>query len=131
MLGWNPGTEQEVFTMDELIDAFTIERIGKAGAKFDFEKGKWFNQQFLHKKNGMELAELVKPLLKQNGVEKDNAFIEQFCKLMLDRVTFIEDFWKLGNYFFKRPETYDEKTLAKRWKPESKGVFEKLMGRVE
>lgn len=129
-LGWNPGTEQELFSMQELIAAFSIERIGKAGAKFDFEKSKWFNQQFLHKKNGKELVELVKPVLKQQGVEKGDDFIERFCTLMLERVTFAEDFWTQGNYFFKRPETYDEKTVAKRWKPESKNVFEKLVNEL-
>ncbi len=127
MLGWNPGTEQEIFTSEELVEAFSIERIVKSGAKFDFEKAKWFNQQFFRKKTGPELVDLVKPILESNGINKDDSFIEKFCLLLLDRVTFTEDFFTLGEYFFKRPERYDEKTLKKRWKPESAAIFEKLI----
>ncbi len=130
LLGWNPGTEQEIFTMEELIDSFSIERIGKSGSKFDFEKAKWFNQQYIHKKSGKQLAELFQPLLKQNGIERDDAFIAQVCEKLHDRVTFVEDFLTAGIYFFKRPVSYDEKTIAKRWKPESKAVFEKLISEL-
>lgn len=130
LLGWNPGTEQEIFSMDELIAAFSIERIGKSGSKFDFEKAKWFNQQYLHKKSAQELAALLQPVLKQNGIERENAFVEQVCDKLRDRVTFVEDFLTAGIYFFKRPESYDEKTIAKRWNPESKTVFEKLMSEL-
>ncbi len=129
-LGWNPGTEQEIFSNEELVEAFSIERIVKSGAKFDFEKAKWFNQQFIRKKPGDELVTMVKPVLEQHGVKREDAFIQKFCGLLSDRVTFVEDFWEQGNYFFARPEAYDEKTLRKRWKPESAVAFEKLVGEL-
>jgi len=126
-LGWNPGTEQEIFSKQELIEAFSLERIVKSGAKFDFEKAKWFNQQYLRKKSAAELAQLVKPVLRVRGVERDDTFLQNFCGLLLDRVTFADDFWLQGNYIFVRPESYDEKTLRKRWKAESAAIFEKLI----
>lgn len=127
LLGWNPGIEREVFTKDELIEAFSLDRIVKSGAKFDFEKAKWFNQQHLRKKSGEELIALLKPILKGKGVEKDDAFMQRVGELLAERVTFAEDFWSEGAYFFKRPESYDEKALSKKWKPESAMVFEKLI----
>lgn len=129
-LGWNPGTEQEIFNLQELIDAFSLNRVVKSGAKFDYEKAKWFNQQFLRKKTKEELIRLVKPVLQQHGAEKDDSFINKFCELLLDRVTFAEDFWHQGSYFFIRPESYDEKTLRKRWKPESAAIFDKLIAEL-
>ncbi|HXH19765.1 MAG TPA: glutamate--tRNA ligase, partial [Chitinophagales bacterium] len=130
MLGWNPGTEQEIFSKAELVEAFSLERIVKSGARFDFEKAKWFNQQFLRKKSGAELVEIVKPVLLAHGVEKEDAFIEKSCRLLLERVTFAEDFWEQGKYLFTRPDAYDEKILKKRWKPDSAEIFEKLMGEL-
>ena len=130
-LGWNPGTEQEIFTKEELIEAFSLDRIVKSGAKFDPAKAGWFNQQFLRKKSAMEQIELVRPVLKEHGIEREDAFIQKFCELLIDRITFTEDFWEHGSYFFVRPVGYDEKTLRKRWKPESHLVFEKLINELE
>jgi glutamyl-tRNA synthetase len=129
-LGWNPGTEQEIFTKQELIDAFSLDRIVKSGAKFDFEKAKWFNHEFLRKKSGKELVDLVKPLFRKRGIEKDEAFVQRFCELMAERVYFVEDFLEQGAYFFFRPERYDDKTLRKRWKSESPAVFHKLIAEL-
>jgi len=126
LLGWNPGTEQEIFSKEDLIEAFSLERIVKSGARFDFEKAKWFNHQFLRKKSGKGLVEIVKPLIEQKGVRKDDAFLQKFCDLLLERVSFAEDFWTQGSYFFIRPETYDAKTVGKKWRSGSNEIFEKL-----
>ncbi len=127
MLGWNPGTEQELFSKEALIEHFSIERIVKSGAKFDFEKAKWFNEQTLRSKSPEELVMLVKPLLNSQGIQRDDFFLQKFCSLLIERVTFLEDFLTQGAYFFSRPESYDEKTVKKRWKPESAAVFSKLI----
>ncbi|GIV34089.1 MAG: glutamate--tRNA ligase [Chitinophagales bacterium] len=127
LLGWNPGTDQEIFTMDELIRAFSLERVGKSGARFDFEKARWFNQQYLRKKSPAELAALVSPVLESNGIFREQSYVEQLCALLVDRITFPQDFLIEGRYFFFAPETYDEKTIRKRWKPESATIFERLI----
>ncbi len=129
-LGWNPGTEQEIFSMNELVEAFSLERIVKSGAKFDPAKAGWFNQQYLRKKSEKQLAELLKPVLQEHGIERDEAFLQRFCGLLLDRVTLIHDFWEQGSYFFVKPARYDEKTLRKRWKPDSAVIFEKLIAEL-
>lgn len=120
MLGWNPGTEQELFTMDELIESFSIERINKSGAKFDIEKGKWFNQQYLKNIDNEVLANDFLKLLQQKGqtCSKDKA--AAICGLLKERVTFPEEFWTSGQYFFFAPSSYDEKTISKKWNDETK-----------
>lgn len=130
MLGWNPGTPQEIFSKQELVEAFSIDRIGKSGAKFDFEKAKWFNQQYFKLKTPDELAAMVMPLLQAKGVQKDAAFVAEFCRLMVDRVTFLNDFWEQGSYYFELPSTYDTKTLEKKWKPERKEIFAQLVEKL-
>ncbi len=121
LLGWNPGTNQEVFSMEELIEAFSLERVGKAGAKYDPEKAKWFNQQYLRSKQDSELA---KALRQKEGLPFDlskisDSFLESVCSLMKERATFLEDLINDGNYFFTAPESFDEKTVKKKWKEES------------
>ena len=143
LLGWNPGTEQEMFTMEELIDTFSIARCSKAGAKFDYEKGKWFNHQYMLLKSNAELAEQVLPFLEAEGLECvsealpfdgkhfTRSYVEQVLELIKDRMNFIQDFWANASYFFKAPETYDEKTVAKRWKPESPQQMNELISLLE
>lgn len=115
LLGWNPGTTQEIFTMDELINAFSFERVNKSGAKFDPEKTKWFNQSYLRAKPDTELAEMFKPILKEHIKEEySDKFIVTFCALMKEKAQFVNDFWLQGSYFFVEPTTYDEGVLTKR-----------------
>ena len=119
-LGWNPGTTQEVFTLDELVDAFSFERVNKAGAKFDPEKTKWFNQQYLRKKSDEELALLFMDAFKEelNKIQDDSvkhkAYIQQVCKLVKEKAHFISEFWSFGAYFFIAPAVYDAEVLKKR-----------------
>lgn len=119
-LGWNPGTTQEIFNMDELIEAFSLERVGKAGAKFDPDKTKWFQQQYLKASTDEELASLFR---KEFDVDVTDAQLAAFCHLMKERATFVKDMMTEGAYLFDRPENFDEQTVAKKWKPESAALM--------
>ena len=123
-LGWNPGTQQELFFMDELVEAFSLERVGKAGAKFDFDKTKWFNQQYLRSKTGEELSDLVAPLAE--GKEIDKLFFSAVCELMKERATFPKDIWEESQFFFTAPQSYDEKILRKKWKDQTPSILQEL-----
>ena len=125
-LGWNPGTEQEVFTLDELIKAFSVEKIGKSGARFDFDKAKWFNQQYIIASSNEDLAEVVRPLVKEKGYEVSDEFLVAFCGLMKERVNFYTDFVETGYYFFEPIREYDAKMVRKKWKTEKRPVFETM-----
>lgn len=119
MLGWNPGTTQEIFSLDELVEAFSFERVNKSGAKFDPEKTKWFNQQYLRKKTDAELAALFLPILKENGISADQKFVESACHLLKEKAYFVHEFWKEGNYLFVTPTSYDAEVIKKRWNEKS------------
>lgn len=119
LLGWNPGDERELFNMEELIDAFSIERIGKSGSKFDQEKAKWFNHQYLITKDDAFLAELLMPILVSKGVLAEPEQLIPAIALVKERATFVADFWEQLDFFFVRPETYDEAAVKKRWKASS------------
>lgn len=124
LLGWNPGTEQELFTLDELIKSFSIERINKSGAKFDIEKGKWFNQQYLKNVDNKELANDFLVLLNEKGVQCSEGKAVAICGLLKERVTFPHEFWSSGQYFFFQPAEYDHKVIRKRWNEEVKSILE-------
>lgn len=126
-LGWNPGTEQEIFTKDELIKAFSIDGISKSGGRFDFEKGKWFNQQFIMKCPNAELADKILPLLEAKGIHKEIKYIEKACGLMKERVSLIPDIVIDGHYLFNAPSSYDEKMVRKKWKEQSPWIITSLM----
>ena len=126
LLGWNPGTEQELFSLDELVEAFDISRCSKAGAKFDYKKGIWFNHEYLLRKPAEEVATLFAPIVAGNGVEVDMARITKVAELMKDRVNFVHELWPLCSFFFFAPQQYDEKTVAKRWKADSPQVMREL-----
>ncbi len=126
LLGWNPGTEQEMFSMDELIQAFSINRCSKAGAKFDYEKGKWFNHQYMLLKDDAELAATVLPELQAKGIDTTETYVAEVLALVKGRMNFLHEFWANASYFFKAPETYDEKTVAKRWKDVSSKQMNEL-----
>lgn len=122
-LGWNPGTEQELFTLSELIAAFDLNRVVKSGAKFDPDKAKWFNQQYLSRKSGEEIAELIKKTNK--SYEKANN-LGKICDLMKERVSFYHEITEKGAYFFNSPSSFDEKTIKKKWKQESVQIVAEL-----
>jgi len=119
LLGWNPGDEREIFSMEELIDTFSIERVGKSGSKFDLEKAKWFNHQYLIKETNEKLAELLMPTLIENGVLVEKEQLSKAIGLVKERATFVSDLWDQLDFFFIRPQTYDAKAVKKRWKANS------------
>lgn len=119
MLGWNPGTTQEIFSLDELVQAFSFERVNKSGAKFDPEKTKWYNQQYLRKKSDAELATLFAPVLKEHGITAEQQFVESACRLLKEKAHFVNEFWKEGSYLFVAPTTYDAEVVKKRWNEKS------------
>lgn len=115
LLGWNPGTEQELFNMDELIKAFAIERVGKAGAKFDILKAQWFNQQYLRQKSDEELSSFLMTSLNKEGISCTHDKALKIAALMRDRITFPKDIWEQGKFLFISPTSYDESVVAKKW----------------
>lgn len=130
-LGWNPGSGQEIFSPEELIDAFSLERIGKSGARFDPEKAKWFNQQHIRLKSGEALASLLKPYLEQKGIEVETAYLARVCDLMKERAVFLPDLYETGRYFFADPVISDAATIRKKWSPEKKEIFVHLVNELE
>lgn len=119
LLGWNPGTDQELFSMDELIKLFSIERVNKSGARFDPEKAKWFNHQYLIRKSDAEVAELFQPVLEQYNIDVPIDKLTRIVGLVKERVNFVHELWGQTNYFFERPLEYDQQAVAKHWKPET------------
>ncbi|MBP9926264.1 MAG: glutamate--tRNA ligase [Cyclobacteriaceae bacterium] len=114
-LGWNPGTTQEIFSMNELAEAFSLERIGKAGAKFDIQKAQWFNQQYLKAKTDEALTVYLFDSLRQENILCTKEKALKICSIMKERVTFTQDFWQHGKFFFHAPTSYDEQVIAKKW----------------
>jgi len=125
-LGWNPGTEQELFSQEQLIEAFDVEKIGKAGARFDFDKAKWFNQQYIMKTDDEALAQKIRPLIEARGYQPTDAFLASFCGLMKERVTLLTDFWDKGFFFFSDFATFDEETVRKKWKADKREQFDRF-----
>ena len=129
-LGWNPGTTQEIFSMEGLIEAFSLERVGKAGAKFDVDKTRWFNQQYLRSKSKEELAQDLQVILKENGIEAEDNFVATVCEQLKERATFVKDMWEEGRYYFEAPTSYDEKTIRKKWKEDTPKYVLELKDRL-
>ena len=119
LLGWNPGNDQEVMSMDELIKAFNLSHCSKSGARFDYEKAKWFNHQYIQMKDNKEIASLFMPVVEAHGVHATPEYVEKVVGMMKGRVSFIKDLWDVCSFFFVAPTEYDEKTRKKRWKKES------------
>jgi glutamyl-tRNA synthetase len=130
LLGWNPGTEQEIFSMDELIAAFTIDRVGKSGSRFDPDKAKWFNARYLQMKSNEELAGLFMPLVNQKGFSPDRAILVRIVSLVKERVGFVKDLWNESDFFFVAPESYDPEVVRKRWNADSPGQMSELRAKV-
>lgn len=131
LLGWNPGTEQELFTLDELVEAFDIHKCSKAGARFDYQKGIWFNHEYMLKKSNEEVANLFAPIVANNGVDETMERITEVVAMMKDRVNFVKELWPLCSFFFIAPTEYDEKTVKKRWKADSAKVMSELADVLE
>ncbi len=119
MLGWNPGDDRELFSLDELVQAFSMEKVQKAGAKFNPEKAKWFNKEYLRKKSDEELTDLFIPILKEKGIDASREYVLKVVTLIKERATFVADFWDIASYLFVAPQEYNEKDVAKFWKPEN------------
>jgi len=125
-LGWNPGTEQEIFSLKELVAAFDLARINKSGARFDIEKGMWFNQQYLIAQNDAALAPLVQTEFSKQGFEVDTDKAIQIAGLLKERVHLLPEFCSNGRYFVAPVTSYDEKTIRKKWKPDNRAKFDTL-----
>lgn len=119
LLGWNPGTEQEIFSMEELVNTFDIGKCSKSGARFDYQKGVWFNHEYILRKSDDEIARDFAAIVAGNGVEETFERVKEVVHMMKDRVNFVKELWPLCSFFFIAPTSYDEKTVKKRWKPYS------------
>ncbi|WP_277069674.1 glutamate--tRNA ligase, partial [Prevotella corporis] len=134
LLGWNPGTEQELFTLDELVQVFDITKCSRSGAKFDYQKGIWFNHEYILKKSDAEIAKQFAPIVANNGVDATMERVQTVVHLMKDRVNFVQELWPLCSFFFIAPTEYDEKTVKKRWKDYSgqqMAELSKVLGDIE
>lgn len=131
LLGWNPGTEQEIFSLDELIEAFDLDRCSKSGAKFDFQKGVWFNHQYIQLKSEEEIGMLFNDLLVEKGITAPIEKTKTIVGLMKNRVSFVSELWEQADFFFIAPTHYDEKTVKKRWKEDSAKHMTELMHLLE
>ena len=132
LLGWNPGNDQEILSMDELISLFSFEHCSKSGAKFDFEKGKWFNHKYLQEMSDADLAKLYMPILSEHGhADADAAYVARVVALVKGRINFVRDLWEQSRFFFEAPTTYAEKDVRKRWKDGMAQLMEQLIGVLE
>lgn len=128
LLGWNPGDNKELFTLDELVETFSLERVGKSGARFDPDKTKWFNQQYLRAKSNEELADLLTPILnKESSDAFSKDYLTKVAGLMKERATFIQDILTDGDYFFNNIKNYDQKTIKKKWKEDTPQIMSELL----
>lgn len=130
LLGWNPGDDTEIMSMDELIEKFSFDHCSRSGAKFAFDKGRWFNHEYLQKISDEELASLFKPVLKANGVNPDDFtdnYIARAVGLVKSRINFVADLWEQARFFFKAPEEYAEKDIRKRWKEDTPEILTALI----
>jgi glutamyl-tRNA synthetase len=147
LLGWNPGTEQELFTLEELVNIFSLDRVIKSGAKFNPDKAKWFNQEYLRKQTAEQLAAQFTEILAEKGVtvnadekaikadfEQKNfsfGYVEALCTLIKERAHFVADFWDICSYFFVAPAEYAEKDVKKFWNAETKAILQKMYAHIE
>lgn len=132
LLGWNPGDDREIMSLDELISLFSFEHCSKSGAKFDYEKGKWFNHKYLQALPDEKLAEMFMPILKEHGVaDADPAKVVKIVTLVKGRINFVRDLWEQSKFFFIAPTEYAEKDVRKRWKEGMPEIMEELIGVLE
>ena len=134
LLGWNPGTEQEVFSLDELVQQFSLDRVQKSGARFDPDKTKWYNHQYLQHKKDKQLAALFKPALVHRTIPEpylEMDYIEKVVFLIKERANFVSDFWELSDYFFEAPKAFDDKAVRKQWKTDTPKIMAALIPVLE
>lgn len=132
LLGWHPGKiQQEIFSMEEMISFFELEHVGKSGAKFDFEKAKWFNHEYLKTISGENLAEEFLPVLKEKNISADKDFVARVCNAVKERCTFVSEFWENSFYFFQKPTVYDETMVKKKWNADNKPRMMKLKDELQ
>lgn len=131
LLGWNPGNDEEIFSLDELLHVFSINRISKSGAKFDVEKAKWFNHQYLQKRSDENIADMVKPILKEKNHSIENQTLVAIVGLIKERMYFVSDFWEQAGFFFEAPDNYDAKVVKKRWKAETPSILTQVIKALE
>jgi len=130
LLGWNDGTEKELFSLEELVQNFDLNRVHKAGAKFDPEKNKWFNHQYLMQQTDVDLAKAFTPILKEKGITVEENKLITIVSLIKERAHFVSEFWELSDYFFEAPTSYDEKA-TKNWKEETPALMQNLIAVLE
>ncbi|MDT3403916.1 glutamyl-tRNA synthetase [Mucilaginibacter terrae] len=132
MLGWNDGTDQEIFSLDELVEKFSMERISKAGAKFDFEKAKWYNAEWIKKVNGERLKDEGKAVLAAKGIEvSDDAYLTKALELIKDRLVLLNDIYEHAWYFFKQPAEYDLPSVKPKWNDAKTELFNTFIGHIK
>lgn len=131
LLGWNPGTNEEIFSIDEMINLFSLERVGKSGSKFDPDKTKWINQQYLRQRTDEQLAVLLMPGLKKRGFDSDLNYVSKVCKLLKERAVFVDDMLVDCDFFFKAPSSFDEKTVRKKWKENTGEVIQGFINELD
>lgn len=127
LLGWNPGNDQEIMSMGELVQLFSLEKCSKSGAKFDYEKGKWFNHQYIQLRPNAEIANIYYPILEEKGVDVTLDYVETVMGLVKERVSFVKELWDQSFFFFVAPVSYDEKVVKKRWKEDSPAQMAELI----
>ncbi len=130
LLGWNPGDDTEIMSMDRLIELFSFDHCSRSGAKFDFEKGKWFNHKYLQEKSDDELAQMFKPVMAANGCDPaafDDSYIARAVGMVKSRINFVSDLWAQARFFFVEPESYDAKAVKKRWSEEMPRIMSELI----
>ena len=133
LLGWNEGggSEQEIYSLEELVSAFSLEHVSKGGSKFDPEKTKWFQHHYMQKAENDNLAEDFEKILKEKGINSSKEYIEHVIALLKERATFTADFWEMGSYFFVAPENYDEKASKKAWKEDTSAIIDQVINILE
>jgi glutamyl-tRNA synthetase len=126
LLGWNPGTEQEIFSMEELVEAFSLDRVQKSGSRFDPEKARWFNHQYLQRRTNTQLAMEFREVLRAKGFHFDMNELEDLITMVKERVSFVDEIWNETDFFFKAPESYDKEVINKRWNDQSPVILRGL-----
>lgn len=131
LLGWNPGNNQELFSLSDLVQAFSMDQIGRSGARFDYDKALWFNQQYIMAASNEDLAKAVRPFIAAEGHSPDDEFLQAFVGLFKERVHRFPEFWEQGYYFFEPVRQYEEKPIRKKWKPERAALLNELLDQLQ
>ena len=131
MLGWHPSDNRELFSLEELIEAFSLERVSKSGAKFDVQKAYWFNQQYLQKKSPSEVYEMIAPIINEHGFDACQEYIESVIILMREKVQFAKDIVLQGKYFFEDPTEYDDSVIQKKWRENTNEILADIANKFQ